>query len=86
MIIRKIDSYKDGGTLKITTDSGIYCIDRRIKSSTVGDVYHGYPEDNESNKIMGQASIKQLIKDALDNYKPDRFNYKPVALELLNKE
>lgn len=34
MIINNIDVYRDGGTVKVETNEGIFYIDRRIRTET----------------------------------------------------
>ncbi len=61
----------DGGTYEITTDEGIFCIDHRIHTPTEGMIYKDYPEDNNSNLIQDQQSIKNKILNALDTFNAD---------------
>lgn len=51
MEIKSIDSYRDGGTVVITTESKCYAIDRRIDSKTKFRLFNGYPMDDNSNLI-----------------------------------
>lgn len=44
MFIKQIDAYRDGGTIAIETDEGLFCIDNRIETTTKGTVYLGYPD------------------------------------------
>ncbi len=78
MEILKIDMYLDGGTLEITTDLGIYCIDNRIKSKTKGVLYCGYPKDNNSNIYDNQELLKGKIINSLKTY------YSTRILEIFN--
>lgn len=45
ILIRGIAVYKDGGTVELTTNLGIYCIDHRVRSKTPDRVYNAYPTD-----------------------------------------
>ncbi len=51
MEIKKFKIYIDGGTIEITTDKGIFCFDERIRTSTKGRLYDGYPKGDNSNLI-----------------------------------
>lgn len=89
MNIVSIDSYRDGGTVRIITDEGDYCIDNRMLSKTTGKVFIGsYPEDDNSNLDNFQDEIKMAIIDSLKNYQTydnkswSKWNLR--ILELLN--
>ena len=69
MRIEKIDSYRDGGTIIIQTDEGDYCIDDRIRSKTVGKIFIGYPEDDNSNLDNFQDEMKSIILNSLEEFK-----------------
>lgn len=86
MKIIKIDSYRDGGTIKIITDEIDYCIDNRISSTTKGSIYCGYPEDDNSNLDQYQDEMKEILIKALTEYTPSSndFNWIPRINELLN--
>ena len=85
MNINKIDSYKDGGTMKLDTTDGIYCIDDRIRTTTKGVIFKGYPKKDNSNIIEEQDTIKLKILEALSKYEVDNlFKWKPRVYELLN--
>lgn len=75
MEIIKIDSYLDGGTIEITTDDGIYCIDNRLFSKTNGSVFCNYPEDDDSNIAPNQDELKVKIIDALAKFTVGDFFY-----------
>lgn len=66
MDISRIDSYKDGGTIQLTTSEGInYCIDWRLRTETKGKIYHGYPKKDNSNIIENQEEIKEAILESM---------------------
>ncbi len=84
MKIINIDGYLDGGTLRITTETGIYYIDNRIRTLTTGKIYDGYPSTS-TNILENQSEIREAIIEALDGYNPDLiFDWKPRVLSLLN--
>ena len=86
MEIIKIDSYKDGGTIEITTDEGTYCIDDRLCSKTKGSIFCGYPENDNSNIDQYQNEMKEILIEALTKYtvSGDDFNWLPRTKELLD--
>ena len=86
MEIIKIDGYKDGGTIEITTDEGSYCIDDRLFSKTKGSIFCGYPENDNSNIDQYQNEMKEILIEALTKYTAngDDFNWLPRVNELLN--
>ena len=65
MKITKFSVYKDGGTIEITTDKGIFCFDDRLFSKTSGRLYNGYPKDDDSNLIEDSSELEQEIIKAL---------------------
>jgi len=85
MKIIHIDSYKDGGTMKIETESQTYYIDGRIRSTTKGEVYIGYPEKDNSNIADSQKELKLEILQAIELYHTldSKFNWKPRVKESL---
>lgn len=87
MEITKIDGYLDGGTIKIVTTDEIYCIDSRIKTKTKGNIFFGYPKDDNSNIAPNQDEIKIEMKNAIEKYTGlefGNFDWKPRVYELLN--
>ena len=68
MIIKRIDTYRDGGTFAIATDEGEICVDKRIGTNTKGLIYKGYPEKNNSNLISDQKAAKEELKKALRKF------------------
>jgi hypothetical protein len=69
MIIIKYDVYKDGGTVEITTDEGVFCFDGRLKSETKDSLYYGYPRKDNSNIMENQTELKKEIIESLKNFK-----------------
>ena len=63
--------YRDGGTIEIETDKGIYCYDNRIMTKTKGCLYENYPKDDNSNLISNSHELEKEIIEALKNYKND---------------
>lgn len=61
--------YKDGGTISIKTDEGVFCIDNRIASTTKGKIFKGYPNGNDINMIENSISIKKELLNSLKTYK-----------------
>jgi len=51
--IKGFDMYRDGGTIKITTNEGIFCFDGRLGSTTKGRLYYGYPMDDDMRHQQG---------------------------------
>ena len=66
MIINNIDVYRDGGTVKVETNEGIFYIDRRIRTETKGGVYDDYP--NKGNIIDNGEEIKQRLYNSMEGY------------------
>jgi hypothetical protein len=71
MEIKKFEMYLDGGTIKLTTDKGIFCFDERIRSSTKGRLYDGYPKDDNSNLIENSVDLEQELIEQLKLFKSD---------------
>jgi hypothetical protein len=79
MIINKLETYRDGGTIKVDTDKGVFYIDRRLswpwrlssnnKVYTTGKVYDDYP--SRGNRLSNGNEIKKEIYLALENYTDD---------------
>ena len=70
MKINKLDTYRDGGTIKVETNEGTFYIDRRLNPKgdidTIGEVFDDYP--NRGNLIPKTNEIKIKIYDALEGY------------------
>lgn len=81
MIIEKIDSYKDGGTISMQVQLNFYpfkykgeiCLDRRIGIDN-GKFWYGYPE-KPGSKIIDNPEILERIKKGLEDHKKYQ-NYK----------
>lgn len=72
MKVLKFEIYKDGGTEEITTNKGIYCFDGRISSKTAGQLFDGYPKEDNSNLVQDSGLLEQEIIMALSGYKDER--------------
>lgn len=93
MKILNFDIFLDGGTIAIecesnsgielTSDKNIYCFDYRMRTTTEGKLYLGYPKDDNSNLINDSEKIELEIIEALKNYK-DVF-YQSTINGLINK-
>lgn len=68
MKIKKMGSFLDGGTVAVTTEEKVYCIDNRVHTTTRGSVYEGYPKKDGSNLAPDQYNLKQNINDAVKIY------------------
>ncbi len=88
MEIIELDSYKDGGTMKVKTKSGIiYCIDDRLGSKTKGSIFLDYPKNDNSNIVNNQEEIRNEIISTLEKYTDDKidgFDWRPRLKEVLN--
>ena len=81
MIIKNIDSYRDGGTISMEVHLSFYpfiyngeiCLDKRIGIED-GKFWFGYPE-KEGSKIIEDPEILQCIKTGLEKHKKYQ-NYK----------
>jgi hypothetical protein len=67
------DNLDDGGTIKITTDEGIFCFDDRLMSTTKGRLYYGYPMDDNSNLIENSEELEYRIIKSLKSYKNETY-------------
>lgn len=85
MKILNIDSYLDGGTIKIETTKGIYCIDGRVSTNTSGILFLNYPKGNDSNIIDDQDKLKREIVAAIDEYNPS-FSFNKIDYKLKIKK
>jgi len=64
MKIIEVNSYRDGRTVQIDTDEGVFCFDGRIGSHTKGRLYNGYPMKDNSNLIEDFEELEtKLIKN-----------------------
>jgi len=74
MKVTRFNLYRDGGTIEITTDEGIYCVDGRIKSITKGKFFAGYPLPDNSNIVVDSKNLEFKIIEALKNYNDEFFS------------
>jgi len=65
------DNLDDGGTIKITTNEGIFCFDDRLMSTTKGRLYSGYPMDDNSNLLENSKELEYMIIKSLKSYKKE---------------
>lgn len=84
MRIIKFNVYRDGGTIEIPTDEGIFCFDYRLGTSTKGRLYRGYPKDDNSNLIENSSELETILIENLKNYKDD-FNQNFIDFFLKTK-
>lgn len=71
--ITKFDGYRDGGTIAIHTDKGLYCIDGRLISDrttnkTKGMLFFGYPTNSQPLELSEAKKIKKELKLALKEF------------------
>jgi hypothetical protein len=69
MHIRNFELYRDGGTIEIETDLGIFCFDGRLSSTTKGKLFSGYPLPDNSNLVENSLALETAILEALKVYK-----------------
>jgi len=67
--IKSFDMYRDGGTIRISTNEGIFCFDDRQMSTTKGRLYYGYPKPDDSNLIENSEELEYKIIKSLKSYK-----------------
>lgn len=79
--IVNVNYYKDGGTLELETDRGVYCFDNRIKTKTKYCLYNGYPFKNNSNIIHNSTSIEKALIKAMEKY--DGRLYKDIIKKVI---
>lgn len=73
MKILKFKMYKDGGTVEISTNKGIFCFDNRMFNKTKGMIYDGYPKGDNSNLIENSEKLKMELIEKLENYKNESY-------------
>lgn len=83
MEILDFEIYLDGGTIEITTDKGVFCIDHRLQTNTEGKWYTNYPEDDNSNLIKDSDDLEKEILESLKSYKNEF--YQSSIDDLLSK-
>ena len=54
MKVNTFEMYRDGGTIELKTDKGVFCFDQRISSETKGRLYEGYPKKDPTS---GETSV-----------------------------
>ena len=74
MKILRLIAHLDGGSLSITTDSGVYFLDERLHSDTEGELYEGYPLNTKDNFIKDSGNLKKALREAALIFKRDRDN------------
>lgn len=69
MKIKEVETFLDGGTIKIITDKGIICVDNRLFTTTKGKLFHGYPRHDNKNIITQDLnSLKNDLLECLETY------------------
>lgn len=71
MKIKRFDTYKDGGTIVIKTEIGDFYIDHRIRTTTPGQFYDGYPSDTKE-PIELSKEVKNELANGLSNFSTNR--------------
>jgi hypothetical protein len=74
MKVTRFNLYRDGGTIEVTTDEGIFCVDGRIESTTKGKFFVGYPLPDNSNIVLDSKNLELKIIEALKNYNDEFFD------------
>ena len=69
MKITNFEIYKDGGSIELTTDDGIFCFDRRISTTTKDRLYSNYPKKDNSNLIENSDELENELIEGLKHYK-----------------
>lgn len=71
MEIKSFNLYRDGGTVRLDTDKGIFCFDYRIETKTKGALYKDFPKDDNSNLIENSHDLEKELIESLRHYKDD---------------
>jgi len=71
MEIKSFILFRDGGTVRIETDKGIFCFDNRIGTKTKGALYADLPKDDNSNLIENSHDLEKELIESLRHYKDD---------------
>ena len=71
--IKDFTIYSDGGTIRISTNEGIFCFDDRLMSTTKGRLYYGYPMDDDSNLMENSEELEYKIIKSLKSYKKENY-------------
>lgn len=77
--IKDIDVYKDGGSVKLSTNIGVFFIDNRIATQTRLELYDAYPDRGEL--IEDSKTIKEQLLRALEGYQHNF--YSPDTIEMI---
>lgn len=85
MIIEKIDTYRDGGTVSIRTATGHYTIDRRvmtdeddrnvIENPTKNMLFIEHPSKGIQLNLEESKQIKKFLESAIKEYTGERKEY-----------
>lgn len=85
MKIKEIETFLDGGTVKISTDKGIFCIDNRLFTTTKGKIFHGYPRHDNKNVITQDLeSIRNELIECLENYDENKLHDRNHSFLFMN--
>ncbi len=63
--IIEIQTYRDGGSMEITTNKGVFWLDNRIFTETKGKLFSKYPSDKEA-EIISDTAILNPLKEELN--------------------
>jgi|GEM_PF-6215676 len=70
MVIKSIENFIDEwGSEKIVTDKGVFIIDNRKKSLIKGNIYNGYPRDDNQNIIKNEELKREIMQSLYKYYK-----------------
>jgi len=62
MKVLSFDTLRDGGTLSIQTDEGLFTVDNRIVTTTAGKVFNGHPKNDKSNLVEDEQVLLDLTE------------------------
>ncbi len=79
MKVLSFGTLRDGGTLSIQTDEGLFTVDNRIVTTTAGKVYNGYPKNDKSNIVEDKQVLLDLT-EAVKEYSSLNYSYFMFAL------
>jgi hypothetical protein len=60
MIITSFDIIRDGGSVSIQTDEGLFVVDGRMATITPGKVFRNYPKKDGSNIVVDEQVLVNL--------------------------
>lgn len=63
MKIIKVIIYRDGGTLGIITNEGMFYLDRRMLTSTPHAIFDDYPNKGTEVQPLIAAKVKKALED-----------------------